>query len=864
MDKAKDYLVSVITPFHNVDLEFFRRSFASLQAQTLGFDNIQWIVVLHNTEEKYHREVQKLLGGLENVLLKRLDNQHLTPSSPRNYGMKFATAPYLGFLDGDDCYTPACLETSISRMKSTSSQMVVFRREFEMDREGLMPLTEIVLWDQTREEIVVDREHWDDERMFVGVWGMVTSRLYDRLFLDKYGIIFDENVPYLEDCLFLIEAYGRVDRVCYLPQFIGYHYLIHGGSMVQSMAEKSGEELISYAEGYKIIFDRGHENGIYIDDLMAHILTALADVMARSEKLTLRDRQQIKNILEPYVHMIPMLPVSKVTTEQEAQLLFKLPREVILHPENFDQGQHMQNIWNGEGLLLDILNKNQATDYGRRYHFSVLRTAEGYRKRVPLSEYAVYEPLVNLQMRIGESAIFSAEPIYCYLLSDSPQGAPRLIPATRSHMKPYLESFTQAVQDRTTFLLVESLPMRQHSNDGAVLNSVNGMVLADFLQKQRNSFNAMEAHFTSPASLLLPTEAVDTLYLRLLFALKERQVEQIMAPYTWGILEAMDFLKGHWQELCNDLEQGRITFNLDVPPAFLKGMEALLQADPERAEELRQIFRQGFGEPVAGHIWPRLSRILAFGSGDFAIYSDRLKAYMGDIHLDNGNLALPEGLIGLGIKGTDSFSLTEGESFYEFRPLEGGEPLLLGQVQEGQCYELVITNQAGLYRYATGEIIRVEKTGKGRLTFKTLGNSRQSLSMGDFSLRGEDIYTAIKEAAGKYRQQIADFAFYQEDGCLKILLEADDSLALTESLLGEETVKLTTALDAELQKIHPGYAAARQDALPPCRLAWNQPQTHLLYRDLLRFRYKTAPDHVMPVRCLEGKAQVGFFKRMLA
>ncbi|MBQ1336456.1 MAG: glycosyltransferase family 2 protein [Selenomonadaceae bacterium] len=110
MKKEKsEYQVSVVTPFHNVDMELFRRGYESLKEQTIGFSNVQWIVVLHNTEQKYHEAVHELLDGHENVIVKALFNDARTPSSPRNYGMKFATAPYLGFLDGDDSYTPnAC------------------------------------------------------------------------------------------------------------------------------------------------------------------------------------------------------------------------------------------------------------------------------------------------------------------------------------------------------------------------------------------------------------------------------------------------------------------------------------------------------------------------------------------------------------------------------------------------------------------------------------------------------------------------------------------------------------------------------------------------------------------------------------
>ena len=44
-----NYLVSIVTPFHNVEPAMFRYAYESLQKQTLGFHNIQWIVILHNT-----------------------------------------------------------------------------------------------------------------------------------------------------------------------------------------------------------------------------------------------------------------------------------------------------------------------------------------------------------------------------------------------------------------------------------------------------------------------------------------------------------------------------------------------------------------------------------------------------------------------------------------------------------------------------------------------------------------------------------------------------------------------------------------------------------------------------------------------
>ncbi|MBR6887986.1 MAG: GH3 auxin-responsive promoter family protein [Selenomonadaceae bacterium] len=678
---------------------------------------------MHNCEPQYHRAVHKLLDRYENVVIKSLNNDVRSPSAPRNHGMKFATAPYLGFLDADDSYTPRCLEKALFHIQKTNSQMVIFRREYELESDDLIPWSETILWNQTQEEIVIDRNNWDDQKMFSGVWGIVTGRLYDRKFLAENNITFDETVPYAEGALFLIEVCGKLERVCYLPQFIGYHYFINGGSIVQNMKKVSGAKMISYAEGFVKIFEATLRNGFAPEWTIAVLLTLFSNAMLQSKTLTLPDRQRIKEILEPYVRMIPILPVSKIDSAEAVKTYYRLPREVILHPENFDKGAHTQNLWNGQKILNEILTENRATDYGQQYYFSALRTAAGYQARVPLSNYATYAPLIELQTKVGERRIFVDDDVTCYLLTSGTTGEPRLIPSTDKHLRPYLDAFTKIVRGKLSFVLFESLPLKKRYNDRAFLNSVSGMVLSEFFRYERNTLNSSGARFTSPEDLLFPKEAMDTTYLRLLFALRERGVEQIISPFTWGIVEAFNFMEDNWAALCNDIEFGRITFALDVPEKFLHKMNGLLTAEPERADELRKIFRDGFDKPIAKRIWTKLDRIIAAGSGSFRIYTEHMKRYTGDLPHSNGFFASSEMFMGAAVDG-DDYELISDVNFYEFLPVDAGEnsrPLLLSQVEPSKDYEVILTNRAGLYRYRTEDIIRVKHCAEGRLIFSYVG-----------------------------------------------------------------------------------------------------------------------------------------------
>lgn len=144
------YKVSVVTPFHNVELGIFEKAYQSMKSQTIGFENIQWIVIAHNCEPHYLPALQEMLGGHDNVIVRGLDNDVHTPSSPRNYGMQFATAPYLGFLDADDSYTVHCLEEAYNNIRETKSDVLIFRRESELEDPSLVPqrMYTIMWWDR--------------------------------------------------------------------------------------------------------------------------------------------------------------------------------------------------------------------------------------------------------------------------------------------------------------------------------------------------------------------------------------------------------------------------------------------------------------------------------------------------------------------------------------------------------------------------------------------------------------------------------------------------------------------------------------------------------------------------------------------
>ncbi|MBQ9057621.1 MAG: GH3 auxin-responsive promoter family protein [Atopobiaceae bacterium] len=692
-----DYKISVITPFHNVDLDMFRVACDSVMSQTIGFENIQWIVVLHNCEEHYLTEVPAMFEGYDNVLTPVLNNDAKTPSSPRNHGLTFATAPYIAFLDGDDSFTPHCFEAVLNEFQRSNSQIVCFRREYELERPGLEVYTETVLWNQANERIIVEKENWDVEKMFDGVFGMVTSKAYDRVFLISNNLIFDEDIPYAEDMAYVAQAFAAADKICYLPQLIGYHYYVNGASLVQS-TDKDGATLISYAKGFAKLFDMFLQYGIDTDDVQGLCLRESFFIL-NSKAITAEERGVIRDILAPYILDTKMLEPSKGRDLDACHMLYYIPREVILNPDDPYSGPHVRSMQNGSNALFKILLDNMSTDYGEKFSFKTLKTIDAYRFRVPLSTADTLKPLIALQTNIGEQNILTSSPIQNYFTTEY-EGL--LLPSTQPHFLQYVNALSETLAHKKSALFAAIHNTRRMTNDQAVVSDIETTLVRNLINDCIPSHPEYEIHFSSKEGVYYSYED-DELYMRLMAdALLSSDLEQLVAFTTDKLAHAFALL----------YEQQEAVLAL------------VREKDPVRADEVKEILSQNSGTPIARALWPRLERTVAYGAGEMYESMRRMRSYTGDLPHNHGYLYSPVALLGRAVSDdSDLFSMSAatGSNFYELLPISddgsGNQALTLSEAEHDKPYQLVVTNQAGLYRYVTDHFICVKEVDFSSVRF---------------------------------------------------------------------------------------------------------------------------------------------------
>ena len=678
------YKVSVITPFHNVDLGMFAEASASMRNQTIGFANVEWIIILHNCEPQYAPQVTEMFKNDKNVVVKELNNEARTPSSPRNYGLQFATAPIVGYLDGDDSFTPDCLEEAVRAMVETESQVVCFRREYELEDNSLHPVTELVGWNQTLERVVIDQDNWDVANMFFsGAAGMVTSKLFDRQFLIDKHITFDEEVYYTEDWLYYAQAAGQASRICYLPQLIGYHYYINSKSLVQK-SRKSAETLVSYAKGFAKIFGTFEEYGIESLAYFWMVLRHLSRFMlASADLLSLEDRQQIKAYLAPFINRARPFKGMKGVPEELAEMCMQLTQDVIMNPEG-GISDYMRSIQNGQPQLKSILKANKETDYGRRYSFESINTIKGYQHRVPLTSYENYKRLLRLQTQTGEEGILVSSRVERYIKKRSG----KLLPITAEHIQPYNQAFAAQLKGHHSLLLCASRPLGQATNDMVFADSLESILMKDYLTKVYYAFRQQSTKLTPSITHLFSEQDTFDDYAFMLEGIADRDIDQIVALTTSDILRTFQVLQARWPEMVAEIAK----------------------RDDARARELETIFADGF-EGIASRLWPRLERTVGFGAGKQQGATDQLRFFTKGTPHNHGYYFTAESLMAQAVgNDTDQFKLITTNDLYEFLPVDSQAdalPLTLTETQQGASYHVVITNKAGLYRFMTNHTVTI-------------------------------------------------------------------------------------------------------------------------------------------------------------
>ncbi len=321
--------VSVIVPTHKPNIKYFLRCFDSIKNQTFGFNNIEVIIVVHNTNDEFFEKIKDLVKDYDNVKLLKLNNDKHSASSPRNYGMKFVTNKYVTFLDDDDALKENFIKDSLNYMTNNNAQFVSYARKNIRDDHNIVNIKYNELETKINKEIIYNINNNADNIPFEQAV-FVTGKLFDFDFIKKHHILFNEDITVFEDFLFVSEII-RSKSVCVQPHILGYYYHLNEDSIVNNL-NRTDVDVLKCIEGIVNIIEK-IKSSQYLSKIGLNELVAYVGVtMFSSVNISYSTRCKVRDLMQKYIKLLWVVDKNNIYVKNRSKMNYKIMETEIKHP----------------------------------------------------------------------------------------------------------------------------------------------------------------------------------------------------------------------------------------------------------------------------------------------------------------------------------------------------------------------------------------------------------------------------------------------------------------------------------------------------------------------------------------------------
>lgn len=407
-----------------------------------------------------------------------------------------------------------------------------------------------------------------------------------------------------------------------------------------------------------------------------------------------------------------------------------------------------------------LIQRGRATAYGKRYRFDRITSIAAYQEKVPVIEYEAILEEIERMKKGEESVLWPGRPAYFAKTSGTTAGA-KYIPVTKESV-PFL---IQGAKDVLFFYIVRT-------GNASFLNG-KMIFLSGSPALEKTEGGIPVGRLSGISQHFVPW------YLR----------RNRLPTYATNCIE-------DWEEKVERILDEVIPSDLRL----ISGIPPWVQMFFERLEA-----RTG-KKPI--EVWPHL-QLYIHGGVDFTPYRPIMENYF------QGRVAMLETYPA----SEGFFAVDDGEGlvlmpnygiFYEFVPLDRYQPgfpepvFTLEEVEVNRPYALILTTNAGLWRYAIGDVVKFTSLKPYRV--KVVGRVKHFLSAFGEHVIEEEVIQAIQEAQRIAGGKVNEFTVaprIQEKGPSYHEWFVEFSVPPSDWALFEQVV------DQTLQKLNPYYSDLR-------------------------------------------------------
>jgi len=453
-------------------------------------------------------------------------------------------------------------------------------------------------------------------------------------------------------------------------------------------------------------------------------------------------------------------------------------------------------------LLLDLIDEARDTEIGKQYEFSTIKTYADFAERVPILAYEEYEDLIERSRR-GENNIFWPKPIKWFAKSSG---------TTNSKSK-FIPVSQDSLEDCHYAAGKDLLCLYLNNNEDSQLFTGKSLRLGG----SKELYEENGTVFGDLSAIL-----IDNMPFWAEFSSTPSNKVSLMSDWEHKM-----------QAIVNETIQENVTSLAGVPSWMLVLLNNVLETTHKT-----NIFQ----------IWPNLE-VYFHGGVSFVPYRDQYNAILPKSSFRYYEIYnASEGFFAIQDQNNSSelLLMLDYGIFYEFIPMDTyGTPkekvIRLSDVELNKNYAVIITTNAGLWRYKIGDTIRFTSLSPYRI--KVSGRTKHHINVFGEELIIENAEDALKEVCKKTNAEVVDFTAApifmhgKEKGAHEWIIEFKKQ--------PENIQTFKQLFDASLKALNSDYEAKRFN-----NITLNEPKIHIarehLFYDWLKQKNKLGGQHKVP------------------
>ncbi|NAS29358.1 hypothetical protein GTQ40_00095 [Flavobacteriaceae bacterium R38] len=453
-------------------------------------------------------------------------------------------------------------------------------------------------------------------------------------------------------------------------------------------------------------------------------------------------------------------------------------------------------------LLNQLLTTSQNTLYGKEYEFSTIRTYEIFRERVPVNTYETIEPMIE-RARRGEQNIFWPSPIKWFAKSSG----------TTNAKSKFIPVSNEALEDCHFKAGKDMLSLYFNNNEDSRL--FNGKSLR--LGGSKELYEDNDTFFGDLSAIIIDN-------LPFWAEMSSTPSHKVSLMSEW---------ETKMQAIINETIHENVTSLAGVPSWMLVLLNQLLEET---------------GKDHLFEVWENLE-VYFHGGVNFSPYIDQYKRILPKDDFKYYEIYnASEGFFAIQDRNhsEELLLMLDYGIFYEFIEMstyntEHQKVVPLWEVEMGKNYAIMITTNAGLWRYCVGDTVRFTSTNPYRI--KVTGRTKHFINAFGEELIIENAEMALKKACKETGADIVDYTAApifmndREKGGHEWLIEF--------KTMPNDVNIFRNVLDETLKSLNSDYEAKRYN-----NMTLNAPKIHVacknLFHDWLKLKGKLGGQHKVP------------------